>query len=148
MKIKPSASGVMLASGLVFATAVLPKGMNVAVDVSRVFPELLVFDGPVPPDVAFFRKHDGDDEDDEADPGLPAPIPIPDPLPERAFAHIRPGDWLDALSVPINAPENGGSAVAVSAKLVDVPLEVLPGRQREFSNFIGKVRMHLSNLLG
>lgn len=112
--------------------------MNVAVDVSKVFPELLVFDGPVPPDTSFAGKHKGDDDEGEG-PGLPAPIPIPDPLPERAFAHIRPGEWLNALSVPINAPEDGGSAVAVSAKLVDIPLEVLPGRQREFSNFVGKV---------
>jgi hypothetical protein len=135
MKIKPSSTGSMLASGLVFATAVLPKGMNIAVDVSRVFPELLVFDGAVPPEAGAngFEYHDGDED------GMPDPMPIPDPLPERAFAHIRPGEWLDALSVPIDSPDDGGSAVAVSAKLVDVPLEVLPGRQRQFSSFVSKV---------
>lgn len=125
----------MLASGLVFATAVLPKGMNVAMDVSRVFPELLVFDGAVPPEdkANSFEDHEGDED------GMPDPMPIPDPLPERAFAHIRPGEWLDALSVPIDPPNDGGSTVAVSAKIVDVPLEVLPGRQRQFSSFVSKV---------
>jgi hypothetical protein len=137
MKVKPTSSGVMLASGTVFASAVLPKGMNVALDVSSVFPELLVFDGPVPDNVTVLDGDGGGNGDDED--GLPEPITFPDPLPERAFAHVRPDTWLEALSVPINPPEGEGSTVAVSAKLVDVPLEVLPGRQREFSNFVGKV---------
>lgn len=68
----------------------------------------------------------------------PAPS-LPDPLPERAFAHIRPEDWLASESEPVESGEGEGSAVAVSANIVDVPLEVLPGREREFSNFVSKV---------
>jgi hypothetical protein len=34
-----------------------------------------------------------------------------------------------------------GAVYAVTAKVVDVPLEVLPGRQKEFSNFVSKVRL-------
>ena len=43
------------------------------------------------------------------------------------------------MSEPIELEEEEGSAYTISAKVVDVPLEVLPGRQKEFRNFIGKV---------
>jgi hypothetical protein len=71
----------------------------------------------------------------------PPPPPLPEPLPERAFGRIRPTDWLNAISVPLDSDDGEGSAVAVSAKIVDVPLDVLPGREREFSDFVGKVRI-------
>lgn len=119
MKIRPIGSK-LYASGTVFAHVVLPKGLNVDLVVNGVLPDVLVFDGQVP--------------DSESD--------LPDPLPEGAFGHIRPSDWLDAMSVPIDPDEengNVGSIYAVSAKVVDVPLEVLPGREKEFSNFVGKV---------
>ncbi|KAH9944882.1 hypothetical protein B0H21DRAFT_744960 [Amylocystis lapponica] len=128
----------MLASGTIFAHVVLPKGIEVAVDVTCVFPDVLVFDGPVP---------------EPAGTALPASIgfsalltqgdppnpPLPDPLPDRAFAHIRPDDWLPAESEPCEGAPGDGSAVEVTAKIVDVPLQVLPGREREFSNFVTKV---------
>jgi hypothetical protein len=39
-----------------------------------------------------------------------------------------------------DAPEEGNGAVFnVTANFVDVPLEVLPGRQKEFSDFVSKV---------
>ncbi|KZT08206.1 uncharacterized protein LAESUDRAFT_724225 [Laetiporus sulphureus 93-53] len=145
MKIKPVGSG-MLASGTVFARVVLPRGIEVGVDVARVFPDVLVYDGEAPeggwPQAAnasepSFRVLNY--PVDDRDPDVPPTPPLPNPLPERAFAHIRPEDWLPALSEPADSEEGEGSAVAVSAKLVDVPLEVLPGREREFSNFVSKV---------
>ena len=137
MKIRPLSSGMMLASGTVFANIVLPKGMDMSLQVDAVYPQLLVYDGPVPDSESFRARgrlgRSGDDD-------LPDPIPLPDPLPANAFAHIRPAQWFESISVPLGHQDGEGSVFAVSAKIVDIPLEVLPGRQREFSNFVGKVR--------
>ncbi|KAI0318207.1 hypothetical protein OF83DRAFT_1117182 [Amylostereum chailletii] len=119
----------ILASGTVLARVVLPPGLSVDLHVSRVLPDVLVFDGEIPNGGEGMR-----------DISAPSP-PFPDPLPEHAFAHIRPEDWLPSTSGP-GEPEDGesaGSVTLVQAQLVDVPLEVLPGRQREFSNFVSKV---------
>jgi hypothetical protein len=136
MKIRPLTSGTMLASGTVFANIVLPKGMDMALQVNAIYPQLLIYDGPVPDNelvrMEGLEKDDGD--------GLPDPIPLPDPLPANAFAHIRPGQWLESMSIPLGHQDGEGSVFAVSAKIIDILLEVLPGRQREFSNFVGKVR--------
>ena len=109
--------------------------------VDAVYPQLLVYDGPVPDDepvgTEYLLEGDGDDDD------LPDRMPLPDPLPANAFAHIRPGEWLDSIGVPLGHQDGDGSVFAVSAKIVDIPLEVLPGRERGFSNFVGKVR-HVS----
>ncbi|KAG1737542.1 uncharacterized protein EDB91DRAFT_482590 [Suillus paluster] len=127
MKIKPTSIGSgFLASGTVFARIVLPKGMDLTLDVTRVFPDVLVFDGEVhelPPLLSPQQKLAKE---------------LPDPLPERAFGRIRPEDWLEATSIQVDAEEEG-SIFAVTADMVDVPLEVLPGRQKHFSNFISKV---------
>ena len=136
MKIRPLASGTMLASGTVFANIVLPKGMDMALQVDAVYPQLLVYDGPVPDNESVGTKYLLEEDDDD----LPDRMPLPDPLPANAFAHIRPEQWLDSISVPLGPQDGEGSVFAVSAKIVDIPLEVLPGRQREFSNFVGKVR--------
>ncbi|EMD36737.1 hypothetical protein CERSUDRAFT_114648 [Gelatoporia subvermispora B] len=141
MKIKPTGS-TMAASGTVLAQVVLPKGIEVGLDVVRVFPDVLVYDGEVPdsdeaPESAWaaYQLVGGHLDSDE-----PPARPLPDPLPERAFAHIRPDDWLPSESEPVETDDDSvGSVFAVSAKIVDVPLEVLPGREREFSNFVSKV---------
>ncbi|OAX35552.1 hypothetical protein K503DRAFT_722825 [Rhizopogon vinicolor AM-OR11-026] len=127
MKIKPSSTGgSFLASGTVFARVVLPKGMDLTLDVTRVFPDVLVFDGEVPQlALLLFPGQKPEDE-------------LPDPLPEGAFGHIRPEDWLEATSVQVGS-EGQGSVFMVTADMVDVALEVLPGRQKEFSNFVSKV---------
>lgn len=165
MKIRPSGT-TFLASGIVFAKVVLPKGIDVGVDVSRVFPDVLVFDGEAPP---VFRPQQGpyevqegelaerntsrEKKDNKKKHPLPDMPGLPDPLPENAFGHIRPEDWLPSTSVRLesvgsNVEDDGGDSdkerttgavYAVSAKVVDVPLQVLPGRQRQFSNFVGKV---------
>ncbi|KAI0685437.1 hypothetical protein C8T65DRAFT_592279 [Cerioporus squamosus] len=128
MKIKPVGTG-MVASGVVHALVVLPRGINVGVNASRVFPDVLVYDGPVPSPT----------EENATSLDPPPTQPLPDPLPPRAFAHILPEDWLPADCHPVNGPAGSGSTVAVSAEIVDVPLEVLPGREREFSDFVSKV---------
>jgi len=130
MKIKPL-SGSFLASGTVKARVVLPKGIHVGLDVFRVLPDVLVFDGEVP-STPPYRDHWHPDQP-------PPETPLPDPLPERAFGHIKPEDWLSSSCVPVEPDGDEGAAYSVSAKVVDVPLEVLPGRQKEFSNFVGKV---------
>lgn len=133
MKIMMSPAGSqMLASGMVFARVVLPKGIHVGLNVTQVLPDVLVFDGPVP-DAEFDLAIP---EDAREPPPVP---PLPDPLPERAFAHIRPEDWLNATSRQVVNDEGEGTTVQVEAKIVDVPLDVLPGRDREFRNFVGKV---------
>ncbi|KAG6816819.1 hypothetical protein H0H87_002662 [Tephrocybe sp. NHM501043] len=121
MKVKPGTT--FLASGTIFARIIMPAGIDVDLVVSRVLPDVLVFDGEVPDTVQF-----------------PPPQPsLPDPLPEGAFGHIRPEDWLKAHSARDTSEKNEGAAYAVTAKIVDVPLQVLPGRQKEFSNFVSKV---------
>ncbi|KAJ7243606.1 hypothetical protein B0H12DRAFT_1221126 [Mycena haematopus] len=116
------------------------------------------------------KGKDGGKREGKGDPP-PAP-PLPTPLPPRAFARIRPEDWLVAQSGPVpdegggdpsepSSPGGGdeggdggggdndnkgegeeggdGSAYVVTAKIVDAPLEVLPGRQKEFRGFVSKV---------
>ena len=107
-----------------------------------------------PPDAE--DDDDGDNKDDSEDKALyrkaslfagigsPPERPLPDPLPERAFAHIRPEDWLPSISTPMKSEDDEGSVVEVTAKIVDEPLEVLPGRDKEFRSFVGKVSFLLS----
>jgi hypothetical protein len=131
MKIRPSGTA-FLATGVIQAYVVLPKGISIGMTVYKVLPEVIIFDGEVPSSIIIGRN--SDDTDD-----LPPKMPLPDPLPERAFGHIRPKDWLPSVSEPIELEEEEGSAYIISARVVDVPLEVLPGRQKQFTNFIGKV---------
>ncbi|KAG2135980.1 hypothetical protein DEU56DRAFT_871544 [Suillus clintonianus] len=127
MKIKPNSAGNgFLASGTVFGRIVLPKGMDLTLDVTRLFPDVLVFDGEVHDSPSLLLPQHKEEEE------------LPNPLPERAFGHIQPEDWLEATSIQVDA-EGEGSIFAVTADMVDVPLEVLPGRQKQFSNFISKV---------
>ncbi|PPQ93049.1 hypothetical protein CVT25_011925 [Psilocybe cyanescens] len=131
MKIIPTGS-IFLASGIVEGRLVLPVGINIGLDVFRVFPDLIIFDGEVPPSINWHKRHRNNTD-------LPPEIPLPDPLPQRAFGHIRPDDWLASVSAPVASRPSEGKSYAISAKVVDVPVQVLPGRQKEFSNFVGKV---------
>ncbi|RXW12789.1 hypothetical protein EST38_g13065 [Candolleomyces aberdarensis] len=196
MKLKPTGpNGQFVASGVVEGRLVLPRGMDVGLNVSRILPDVLVFDGEVPGDgdgdsdnasVTTTRWNYREDgygyEEEEYGYGFPwtgskgrtpppPRDPLPDPLPDRAFGHIRPEEWLNAKSVRVDLDEDGdddgegdgegeemrerkgkrkgkgkegkeketGAVYAVTAKVVDVPLEVLPRRQKEFSNFVSKV---------
>ena len=146
MKINPFGSN-FLASGVVEGKIVLPKGINIDLEVSNIFPDVLIFDGELPGNVRFLepgpttQRHHRNDSDIHLPPPPPEP-PLPSPLPSHAFARVRPDDWLPSLSARIEPPEgeNAGPTYVLSAKVVDIPLEVLPGRQKEFSNFVTKVR--------
>ena len=139
MSVRPSGT-TFVASGIVFAKVILPKGMNIGLEVFRVFPDVLVFDGEAPegvPDLSMrhdtMKKH--------VPPQMPS---LPYPFPPRAFGRIRPDDWLPSTSVRLESTsddgeEEMGAVYAVSAKVVDVPLQMLSGRQKEFSDFVGKV---------
>ncbi|THU87982.1 hypothetical protein K435DRAFT_762209 [Dendrothele bispora CBS 962.96] len=127
MKLKALGTS-FLASGEVQARVILPKGMNIDLDVKHVLPDVMVFDGEVP-EIVYPNP---------STPG-PSPPPLPDPLPEKAFGRIRPDDWLDSTCVAVPTGDNEGSAFNVSATIVDVPLQVLPGRQKEFGDFVSKV---------
>ncbi|KAI0292214.1 hypothetical protein B0F90DRAFT_1646621 [Multifurca ochricompacta] len=150
MKIHPSGTTI-LANGVVHARIALPEGMDVTLHVSRVLPDALIFDGPLPKtsiasltptlpikanNLSNLTKKDDDDD-------APPPLPLPSPLPPRAFARVRPSSWLTALSAPTEPRrdwnEGGSTTLRVSAWFADIPLEVLPGREREFRSFVGKV---------
>lgn len=145
MRIRPSGTS-FLASGVVQGFLVLPAGMHVGLDVTRVLPDVLIFDGEVPPSAenvnitsSWMPRQTKSKKGPYEDPDLPEEPPLPDPLPEHAFGHIRPDSWLSAVSVKKDDGDADGSVYAISAKVVDVPVEVLPGRQKEFSSFVGKV---------
>ncbi|KAH9974491.1 hypothetical protein BGW80DRAFT_1559977 [Lactifluus volemus] len=157
MKIHASGTTI-LANGIVHARLAFPKGMEVMVHVNRVLPDVLVFDGPLPtvstaePTVttSSMTEHDsfemsskGDDDDDDDDDDVPPARPLPSPLPPHAFARIRPHTWATAMSSPTEPRrdwnEHGHTTLHISAWFSDVPLEVLPGRDREFRSFVGKV---------
>ncbi|KAH8112826.1 hypothetical protein DFH11DRAFT_1841923 [Phellopilus nigrolimitatus] len=159
MRISLSGESV-LASGTVYARVVLPKGIAVAIDAQKIWPDVLVFDGEVPDDgedgedllgsgnISFYGLTRGK-QDGHIKPSLTSSAkgnkerasipkePLPSPLPPRAFARIRPDDWLPSLSAPI--PGTGGAEYEVYAQVVDVPLEVLPGRDHLLRGFIAKV---------
>ena len=153
MKIHASGTTI-LANGIVHARLAFPKGMEVMVHVNRVLPDVLVFDGPLPtvstaaPTIttssmieenSFGKSSKGGDDNDD----VPPARPLPSPLPPHAFARIRPHTWATSMSSPTEPRrdwnEHGHTTLHISAWFSDIPLEVLPGREREFRSFIGKV---------
>lgn len=107
--------GKMLASGTVIAEIDLPPGMeHVTLDVRGVRPDVLVYDGPA-----------GEDPSDEE-------------YPPRAFGRIHPEEWLEAESRLSDNPFFPYRLV-VTAPLENVPLDVLPGRDRVLSGFVSKI---------
>lgn len=137
MRIMP-VGNAFLASGIVQASIVLRRGFDVGLDVLFVLPEVLVFDGEVSTIAYEYNLRDGRQYQPPNE--LPPDMPLPDPLPKGAFGHIRPKSWLPSRCVPIESKgQDDGATYAISAKVQDVPLEVLPGRQKELSNFVKKV---------
>lgn len=152
----------VLASATVHGRVVLPPGFNIDLEVTRLWVDALIFDGDVP------AEDEGGGDKDEVDasktvsniagdPPLPTPFPLPTPLPPRAFARITPKTWLNAtssLTKPGERAEAGdedekaeeegneddnGKSIYVTAEAVDVPLQVLPGRQADLRRFVTKV---------
>ena len=124
MKVKPKGE-TLVADGIVFVNLVLPKGINVALDVQRIFPDVLVFDGEVVDGLVDIPE-----------------VPLPDPLPANAFGHIRPDHWLPSLCIREQTKEGDGATYSISAAFDNIPLGVLPGREKQFSNFVSKVCSH------
>ncbi|KAG9313776.1 hypothetical protein JVU11DRAFT_6136 [Chiua virens] len=116
MKVKPYGTE-FLASGEVFGLIVLPKGMNFDMDVNRLMPDILVFDGDVDESLLPLTLLGN------------VPSRLPKPLPPRAFGHIRPDDWLEAKSVYDGTHEEGIHFLCIS----------LDRREKEFSNFVTKI---------
>ena len=152
----------ILASGTVYARVVFPPGINLNVRVTRLWVDCFVFDGKVPSEPVAIRGYPQSNappnaatpsSDDDEGPPLPQPLPLPTPLPARAFGRITPRNWLNATSSPSphfgdiykvhgdtsEKDTNASTNVFVTAQLVDVPLEVLPGRQGDLSRFVTKV---------
>ncbi|KAG8715394.1 hypothetical protein FRC08_010640 [Ceratobasidium sp. 394] len=132
----------ILASAFVRARVVPPETLStLRVNATRVWPDLLVYDGP-PPGVWPY-----DDSDIGSPSGVqyderwsePEPMPLPKPLPPAAFARIRPDSWIIAHT---EATEDG-QGVWVQAQVTDVPLAVLPGRDAELRRFISKVLFNI-----
>lgn len=158
MKIHASGTTI-LANGGVHARVAFPEGMDVTLVINRILPDVLIFDGPLPVaspspvslpltrttstgSTKEFHPDAAADEDDDDDDVPPAP-PLPTPLPPRAFARVRPGTWLPTMSSPTpprrDWNERGSTTLRITAWFSNVPLEVLPGRERDFRNFVGKV---------
>ena len=141
----------ILVSATVHARVVLPRGMNVDIRVFRIWIDCLVYDGMAPsnmtvnngPSYGTPDAQTSTSGENAGEPSVPEPLPLPTPLPDRAFARITPKTWLNASSTSVGSHVGNGDTgtnVYVTAELVDVPLEVLPGRQGDLSNFVAKVR--------
>ncbi|KAB5592673.1 hypothetical protein CTheo_3873 [Ceratobasidium theobromae] len=128
----------ILASAFVRVHIVPPSSLAaVRVNATRVWPDLLIYDGPAPGLWPFEDLSNDDERWSEPD-----PMPLPRPLPPTAFARIRPDSWVVAHTE--TAEENQGEGednqgVWVHAQVNDVPLDVLPGRDAELRRFIRKV---------
>lgn len=155
MKIRASGTTI-LASGTVHARIALPEGMDLTLLINHLHPDALIYDGPLSTTASLpltrttsiaardMTNHHpvvaavGDDEDD-----VPPAPPLPSPLPPRAFARVRPNAWLHTMSAPTSPRrdwnERGNTTLSITAWFSDVPFEVLPGREREFRNFVAKV---------
>jgi hypothetical protein len=157
MKIHASGTTI-LANGAVHARIAFPEGMDVNLFINRILPDVLIFDGPLPTTASHlpaslpltratstangmtdYHPDAATDDDDD----VPPPPPLPSPLPPRAFARVRPGTWLPTLSAPTfprrDWNEQGNMTLRITAWFSDVPLDVLPGREREFRSFVAKV---------
>ncbi|KZW02787.1 hypothetical protein EXIGLDRAFT_759502 [Exidia glandulosa HHB12029] len=91
----------VLATGTVWARVVLPKQFDVETNVTRVWPDIILYDGPVPPD-------DGDDEEEEKDretDPLPSPPQEVEPAPTWRVFEGKDGK-ARALAASGKVPDN------------------------------------------
>lgn len=107
--------GETKASGTVIVEIDLPGDIgSIEVDVEKVLPEVYMFDGPV-------QEGTGEEE-----------------YPPGAFGHIKPSEYLNSTTVKGLDPEFP-NRLTVRAPLVDVPVEILPGRKSLLADFVRKV---------
>ncbi|KAL1406932.1 hypothetical protein Q8F55_006344 [Vanrija albida] len=119
-------AGTMHASGIVVASIQLPKGLeHVAVNVTAIRPDVLVFDGPV-------------ESDGTADPDDPPP---------NAFGRIHPDEYLNATTGPSEDPDLP-YGLTVRAPFDDLALDVLEGRNGVLQSFVAKILFKGSALAG
>lgn len=147
----PETGEDLLAAGIIRAYLELPPGLeSLKLHVDRILPDVLVYDGPAPPkqgssgvaslwgDALFLDSPVVSTNNTGREP-FPPP-PLPDPLPPKAFARIRPLHWLDATNAPAPDPSDPDKTVIlVRAEMVDVPLDILPGRNDVFQQFVQKI---------
>ncbi|KAG9023946.1 hypothetical protein FRB95_012296 [Tulasnella sp. JGI-2019a] len=156
MKLHTDGDNGLSVSGTIEAGITLPDAISdVQMEVDRILPDILLFDGPPPPEFGISTSvvdtpsvsfpgddwvlvtEDGED-DDEPEP-FPAP-PLPDPLPERAWGRIRPKLWLNATSEPAPDPTSPGKNLTlVTSPFENLPLQLLPGRNAVFRQFVQKL---------
>lgn len=132
----------ILASAFVRAHIVPPSSLAaLRVNATRVWPDLLVYDGPAPGIWPLDDPTTGSHGGIQYDEGWsePSPMPLPNPLPPSAFARIRPDSWVIAHTEIDDNTGNQDEGVWVHAQVSDVPLVVLPGRDSELRGFIRKV---------
>ncbi|CAE6435996.1 unnamed protein product [Rhizoctonia solani] len=134
----------IFASAFVRAHIVPPNSLSaIHINATRVWPDLLVYDGPAPQLWPFedrsTRAYSGIEYDEHW--MEPDPMPLPRPLPPNAFARIRPDSWIIAHTETSDNQRGGdeNQGVWVHAQVNDVPLDVLPGRDAELRAFIRKV---------
>lgn len=117
MKISESA-GKLRASGVVLVHARLPPDLaDIKVDINGVKPDILVFDGEATP------------SGEPVDPAVP-------PYPAKAFGRIHPDDYLVAIS---ELDPTSPGLLVVRAPIHDVPIDILQGRDKVLSDFVGKI---------
>lgn len=132
----------ILASAFVRAHIVPPSNLAaLRVNATRVWPDLLVYDGPAPGVWPLDDPNAGSHSGIQYDEGYsePDPMPLPHPLPPTAFARIRPDSWIIAHTEINEESDTKEEGVWVHAQVSDVPLVVLPGRDSELRGFIRKV---------
>jgi hypothetical protein len=109
------ADGVNRASGTVIVEIDLPGDIGaIEVDVTKVLPEVYMFDGPVVPG-------NGTEK-----------------YPPGAFGHLKPAEHLNSTTYKGLDPAFP-NRLTVRAPLEDVPIELLPGRSRLLADFVRKV---------
>lgn len=119
MRVRPE-GGEVLCSGTVKGVLELPeemKALQSLLDITQIQPDVLVYDGDLPK-----PKAEGEEYP-------------PDPLPRNAFGRLKTDHLIPATTV-LDPTHN---RTLLEAKLVDVPIELLPGRGDAFRRYVGKI---------
>ena len=107
MMLSMGKEGEFFASGTVWARLVMPKGINVPINATDIWPDVLVFDGEVPKED---EPHSDRTEDVVRPAGIHLPhLPLPTWLPTLPPYHKAPKPQPPQPPVPpVNLPSHGG----------------------------------------